>query len=539
MMFLFRTTVSLLLLALITAAITFAQPAYLSLNRDERLRYEAELNTLSADFHTSILPYNQDEVLKFINIDSLYQTYSFLKQEKWVWRKLRKEHLLELNAPDYAIHVDPLFDFSVGMAQKGGIYQNTRGARINARIGQKFAISSNYVENQSQFPGYLDDFIKGTPSTFPNQVAPGQGKVRKFKGSSYDYGMASGYISYSPGKYFNFQLGHDKNFFGEGYRSLFLSDNAYNYPFLKITTTFWKIKYVALWAEFQDLRIPKNDFDSYNKKYGTFHYLSWNIHKRWSVGFFDCIIWRLRDTLSYRGFDVNYLNPVIFLRPIENSVGSPDNAMLGFWAKYKINNTISAYAQLMLDEFKLKEIRAQKGWWANKQGFQVGLKSYNTAGIKDLYIQTEFNFVRPFMYQHWTSLSCYGHYNQPLAHPQGANFWEWLILTNYRRQNIYGNWKLNIVGYGADSSRTANYGHDIFKSYYTYAQEYGNKVGQGVSSLLVMNEFKAGYLINPKYNMVFEVGLTHRLLRQKSNTTSDFIILAGIKTSIFNKYYDF
>ena len=529
----------LLAVSWLLVSVALAQPAYLSLNREERLRYEAYLNTLSADFHTSILPYSQEDVMKAINLDSLDQTYSFLKREKWIWRKLRKEHFLELNNPEYVVRVDPLFDFSLGTAQRGAIYQNTRGARIYAHIGKKFAISTSYVENQSRFPQFLNDFIKGTASVYPNQVVPGQGKIRKFKGSDYDYGMASGYLSYSPGKYFNFQFGHDKNFFGEGYRSLFLSDNAFNYPFLKITTSFWKIKYVALWAEFQDLRIPKDEYDTYNKKYGTFHYLSWNIHKRWSAGFFDCVIWRLRDTTSYRGFDVNYLNPVIFLRPIENSVGSPDNAMLGFWLKYKLNDRTSAYAQLMLDEFKLKEIRTQSGWWANKQAFQIGIKSYNPFGIENLFLQTEFNFVRPYMYQHWTSLSNYGHYNQPLAHPQGANFWEWLATANYRYKNVYANWKLNLVRYGADSTRSQNYGHDIFKSYYTYAREYGNKVGQGISCILATNELKTGYLINPKYNLVAELSLTHRFLKKGNVSNSDFIILAGIKTSIFNKYYDF
>ncbi len=35
------------------------------------------------------------------------------------------------------------------------------------------------------------------------------------------------------GKYINFTLGRGKNFFGEGYRSFFLSDNAYSYPYFK------------------------------------------------------------------------------------------------------------------------------------------------------------------------------------------------------------------------------------------------------------------------------------------------------------------
>ena len=43
-------------------------------------------------------------------------------------------------------------------------------------------------------------------------------------------------IAYRPNKIFTFLGGYGKNFFGEGYRSLLLSDNASNYPFLKLET---------------------------------------------------------------------------------------------------------------------------------------------------------------------------------------------------------------------------------------------------------------------------------------------------------------
>lgn len=52
--------------------------------------------------------------------------------------------------------------------------------------------------------------------------------------------MATGTISYALKKHFTFQTGHDRNFIGDGYRSLILSDNATPYPFLKIVTDFGK-----------------------------------------------------------------------------------------------------------------------------------------------------------------------------------------------------------------------------------------------------------------------------------------------------------
>ena len=52
-----------------------------------------------------------------------------------------------------------------------------------------------------------------------------------------------------------------------------------------------------------------------------------------------------------------------------------------------------------------------------------------------------------------------------MAHPQGANFKEGLLLVEY----AYKAWRFRAEGfvtkYGADSASSANYGHNIFKSW--------------------------------------------------------------------------
>ena len=119
-----------------------------------------------------------------------------------------------------------------------------------------------------------------------------------------------------------------------------MSDNAFNYPYLKITTNVWRFKYTNLYAEFQDLKTPYNPDLGFHKKYGTFHYLSYAVNKRLNIGLFESIIWKAEDSSGYRGFDINYLNPVIFYRPVEFSVGSPDNALLGVNLSYKLADKI-------------------------------------------------------------------------------------------------------------------------------------------------------------------------------------------------------
>ena len=61
-----------------------------------------------------------------------------------------------------------------------------------------------------------------------------QGAWKDFNETGKDYSSVSAYISYSPWSFLNIQAGHGKHFIGNGYRSLLLSDNAFNYPYLKL-----------------------------------------------------------------------------------------------------------------------------------------------------------------------------------------------------------------------------------------------------------------------------------------------------------------
>ena len=105
-------------------------------------------------------------------------------------------------------------------------------------------------------------------------------------------------------------------------------------------------------------------------------------------------------------------------------MGSPDNALAGIDFKANIKHRAQLYGQLLLDEFILSEIKNKPTSWVNKWGLQLGIKYLDAFGIKNLDIQVEANRVRPFTYSHNDTISNYTHYNQPLAHPLGANFQE-------------------------------------------------------------------------------------------------------------------
>jgi hypothetical protein len=204
------------------------------------------------------------------------------------------------------------------------------------------------------------------------------------------------------------------------------------------------------------------------------NHLSINPFSWLNVGIFDAVTFGRKNH-----FDFQYLIPVMFLRPAEQQIGSPDNAVLGLDAKINIKKTVQLYGQLLFDEFKLSELKDNRGWWANKYGYQVGIKYIDAFGIKNLDIQLEDNRITPFTYSHFDSVANYTHYNQPLAHTLGGNFQEYIGIIKYQPLNrLYLQAKLIHYYQGTDTGRS-NYGSDPFKLYTTRSMEYGNFVGTG------------------------------------------------------------
>ena len=534
-------TMKRILLILLLSMATMAQAQQLNIFPDNQYgaQFDKYLNRKKAVFHTSMRPYLQADVERVISIDSAVgvKDYDWAFAHRRVGRALFSDHLIKLDSGIWQLYLDPVIDIDIGRDRAAGIntYTATKGAAFSGNIGKKFSFYTAYYENQARFPGYLGTWINN------NTVIPGQGRPKPFKIGGWDYGYANGYVSYTPTRYLNVQAGHGKNFIGDGYRSLLLSDNAFNYPYLKLTANIWRIKYSIMLAQFQDIRSVTGPNQVYGKKNSVMHYFDIIPHKRLAIGLFESVVWENSDSASgaYRGFDVNYLNPLIFFRPVEYTLGSPDNVIIGINLKYNFIKNQVLYGQVVLDEFLLKEVRAGNGWWANKQGFQLGFKSFDVFGIKNLNFQTEYNWVRPYTYTHFKQIQNYAHFNQPLAHPLGANFSESVSFLRYKNNRWWFQAELMFATFGTDSVGT-NYGGDVYKPYQTYNSEYGNRVGQGIKNNLTYFDLTAAYIINPTYGLRLEAGITTR--RQKIQNAADVNttwIHFGLKTWIPAKYYDF
>jgi hypothetical protein len=540
----FNFTHMLLCLCLLLTIGASGQNQYVPINNDLYQQYDKAINRVGSTFHTDIKPYNKKDLDTLIDQDSIYKSFYYKpvpEKAPWIKRKLFYEHFITVNEDKFHMTIDPLADLTIGRdlrdRARGTLYTNTRGVIIRGNIGKGFGFNTGVYENQGVFAGYLDNYIRA------NSVVPGQGMVRAFR-QGFDYSMAFGSVYYSPSKYFNFQFGHDKNFIGDGYRSLLLSDNTFNYPFLKITADVWRIKYMSLFAEFQDMRAPHSYEEGFKKKYATFHYLSWNVSRRLSVGIFESIVWQRGDSSFSRGIDINYLNPVIFLRPVESSMDSPNNELLGFNVKLKVSGRLSLYGQVILDEFNFQQLRRFNGWYANKHGFQLGLKAFDLFGIPGFSVQPELNYVRPYTYSHLTytpgasPVQNYAHYNQPLAHPLGANFIEGIGFLRYRHKRFFLEAKLSYSKYGADTG-SVNYGQDIFRNYTDHPSETGNRVGQGLATDLLYRDMRITYIINPLYNLIAELGISNRAQSSSLVSVNTSYIYFGIRTALINRYYDF
>lgn len=509
---------------------------YLPYSFDFYQKYNAEVYDRSTSFHSSIKPYFQDDsVLKFA-VDSFHNIGSDTLKRSWVRRKLLNEHLIDIRKKEYTFYLDFLPDFQIGYdSQAGRTWLNTRGFQVGGTIGNKFSFYTSGFENQAVFPTYIADFVN------QNRVVPGQ-TGGKFGTDIKDWAYSTASLSYTANKYLNFTLAYDKNFIGDGYRSMLLSDVAANYSFVRLRASLGAVQYQTVFAYMLDPGAPKltNDRRLGDRgKWGAFHYLDWNISKKLALGFFQAVTWADAEPEGKRGFDFNYVHPFVFLRPIESANStSPDKMRLGINTKYEVLKNTTLYGQFMIDEFTAKEFFAGDGYWANKWALQLGFRGSNLFGINRLNYLGEFNTARPYTYAHFDRVSNYAQYNQPLAHPFGANFREFLGLLNYSLKRFDFSGQLIYAHYGLDPAGN-NFGKNIFLSYNTRSLDYNSKVGNGIGTDLYFAKGKVSFLINPKYNLRLEAMALSRVESNSIGKNQTNYLTFGLRSSFRNFYDDF
>ena len=443
----------------------------------------------------------------------------------------RKAHFLEVDEKDFFLAINPVIQQQQSIENNNDqrIFLNTKGVSMRGMIARKIGFSAYLTDNQERAPLFVQERIN------TRQAVPGAGYYKAFKKTATDYFDGRGSIDFTVAKYIDVQFGYDKNFIGNGYRSLFLSDYGNSYLFLKLNTRIWKINYQNLFIELNPQFVKDGADNLLDKKYATMHHLSINATKWLNIGLFEAVIFGRKNR-----FEFGYLNPVIFLRSAERNNGSADNGIAGLDFKANIAKKLQLYGQWMLDEFFLKEVRAGKGWWGNKFGVQLGGKYIDVFKIRNLDIQGELNWVRPFSYSHYDSVSNYTHYNQPLAHPLGANFMEAIGIIRYqphRKWTTSG--RLIVWRQGLDTAGI-NFGGDIFKLNSTRSVDYGYTIPSGVSAQGINAQLLVSY--EPKENIFLDVSLLIRRWKASelpSVNRNTSLITAGLRMNMFRREYDY
>ena len=512
-------------------------------------QFDGAMNQVGSNNHTASKPYTYAEVSKYYNLKAVNESLQ-KNVSTWLGRKWWNENLVQIQGEDYWLSLNPIVDLQMGKASDidaSYTYVNTRALNFRGGLGKQINFTTTVFESQGRFAGYFNDYAESIkPSGGNPAIIPGVGIAKRFKTDAYDFPLAEANITYTPSKFFDLQLGYGRNFIGDGYRSLLESDGASPYPYFKINTTFWKIKYTNTYMWLKDVRADVTAEKTYATKFMANHYLSWNVSNKLNLGLFESVVWT--DT-NNRGFDINFVNPIIFYRTVEfTSSSKSGNALLGFTGKYKWNNNVNLYGQFLLDEFSVGDMASGDKSWKNKFGYQLGVKYFNAFKVKDLLLQLEYNHVRPYVYSHSAVITNYGHNNQSVGHQWGGNFEELVAIGRYHKGRYYADAKLTMGTRGLDFDTAAdsfNYGGNIYKSYdEKRPYDKGVKVGQGNKTSIFIADIQGGYLINPMTNLKLFGSLIYRNFDPTQETATTFKqsttwFSIGLRSDVFNWYFDY
>lgn len=552
----------LLFLILFTISSIFytnAQSTYLTYNQDLyhlydrwQIMYKKDIPVL----HNSLRPLNREQLtgqLAFLleNEQALSNADKF-----WLYHQLtenndyfpdttvlsitpifntfyvRPDALFTVDEDPYFFKITPVLNYAHYFKTGGtneNLFVNTRGFELRARLSDKVGIYSFITDNQMRAPNYVRRKISS------GQAVPGEGFYKGFKRTGVDFMSPSAHIHFNLFDHIDVFFGHGKNFIGNGHRSMFLSDHANQYFHLRMVSRFWKFRYQNLYADMISTYRRSGD-RLLDRKYLAAHYLFFQPVHWLEIGLFESVMFHGRN-----GYDLQYLNPVIFYRAIEHDMGSPDKVRVGMEFRTDFLQRFSVYGQLALDEFNYGELTSGEGWWANKYAFQLGAKYINFFNIPNLDMQLEYNYVRPYMFTHNDTATSFTHYNQPLAHPLGANFNEIVGILRYRphpRMSLTMHAYFWNRGVDADGS---HWGSDIFRetSRNTVESEYSNSTGQGIEERGLLGDFLFSYQFRHNLFFDFQVIMRNIQMPEIDNNETEIYFGLGARYQIAHRRFHF
>ena len=154
---------------------------------------------------------------------------------------------------------------------------------------------------------------------------------------------------------------------------------------------------------------------------------------------------------------------------------------------------------------------------------------------------------RPYLYAHRDtiegapnqSIGSFSHYNQPLAHPLGSNFKEFIFRLTYQPlPRLIFDGRFISARFG-DDGESENWGGNILLPLGTREMDYGNAISQGVRTDIKLFGLDVSYEIMHNYYLDFHVLLRNQQseLDEKDYNTKYFGV--GIRINMTSQQLDY
>jgi hypothetical protein len=544
---------------------SIAQSAYLPANNNyttyQLQRLEIKSNKLADpwEFNTSSGFYRRQEAVNYVdsfNVSGVklskqdYFNLQYIQNDNFEYTNANtlskkslfgqiynyKSTFFGVKEKDFTLSVNPVLYLFAGKEQNNPntVIINNRGVEMRAGIGNKVGVYTR-IEDEifTPFNRVKDYYDRDT-------VLPGEAFLKSTDTTTFNYWRTSGYVTFNFNKHFDMQFGHGNNFIGNGYRSFYMSDISRPHLFARINTHVWKINYTNIYGslyQFSPFGQGRKNSEVKRTYYST-QYLSINATKNLSLGFFQTILFYRDSTYQEQGFDLEYLNPIIFMKAVENGLNSPDKALIGADFKWNFLNHFSLYGQMVIAEFVLGNFGT--GWVNNKYAIQAGIKYIDAFGISNLDFQYEYNFARPYMYTSYDNQNSYVNWNTPGAHLLGANFIENIGIIRYQPlEKLQLKASAFIYKIGLDTNGS-NWGQDISKTYRSPPKQYDNYAGQGVTTNVIFTDFVASYMLF--HNFFIDLNINYRSsesILPPLFTSKGWMIGMGVRWNMNERRWDY
>ncbi len=476
-----------------------------------------------------------DSICNDINIPSLYPGVfhprskgEYFGKHSWLRRKLFEESFAyACSDTNECISIDPVIDLRYGIESGQHLYRNTRGFIVQGRFNHKLFIRSEFFETQTTLPEYEATWADTM------KFIPGMIRMKPFGNNGFDYGVVFSQMIWHPIKHYTLRLGYDRFHIGKGYRSIFLSDASQAFPFLmnSVKSGKWSLSHQMASLRNPDfnhrLQIPVSESGVYQQKWLSFNYLTFQPTKWLNLGLFEAVVFLPPDSNGSSFYPMSLL-PLPVIRTAFIDARAKHHALIGIQADATLLHKIEFYTQMIADDISFSPSPQQQIF---QGALQLGVKWVFT---EHGYVFSEWNMASNNAYTSLNHNTTFTHNDQPLAHPLGQQFKEWIFGSHF----IDGQWvvdlKFNTI-WGSSLALNDTYlGTDSYLGNGFYAPK-------TEPDRLWHLQMTLGFIINPSTNLMVFAGFHYRnFLNSYSDIPDNTMVYEfGVRHRLRKQYNDF